>query len=295
MTDSKPRVELLVTDLDNTVWDWFDAWYKSFTALLVALHEQTGLPVEVLEKSIRPIHQARGTSEYSWLIEELSILDQFVPPGTDARAHFDGALYKQNSARKHSTHAYPEVLETMRAVKAAGVPIVAYTESLAFWTRWRIKQVMLDGLLDRLYTSPDHDNPKGVDLSEVRKLPTADYELQHTEHHHVPAGIVKPDPHILQLIVDEYEVDPARVAYVGDSLMKDVAMAQTVGAIDVYAEYGDSHLDTRYEQLQRVSHWPDVAVAKEQSTEPGVHPTPSYTLDRDFGQLLDFFEFGPKR
>jgi FMN phosphatase YigB (HAD superfamily) len=289
---SKPVVELFVTDLDNTVWDWFDAWYQSFTALLTGLHEATGIPVEALEREIRPIHQARFTSEYSWLVEELPSLQALVPPGGDVRVHFEDAIHRQNSARKHSTHAYPLVIDTLRKIREAGVPVVAYTESLAFWTRWRIKRLELDGLIDRLYSSPDHDAPVGVDVTSKRWLPTADYEFKFTKHHHVPGGIVKPDPHILEKIIEEYGVEPNRVAYVGDSLMKDVAMAQTVGALDVYAKYGDSHLDPRYAQLQRVSHWPDVAVQKEQSTTAGVHPIPTYTLDRDFGQLLEIFEFG---
>jgi FMN phosphatase YigB (HAD superfamily) len=288
----KPNVGLFVTDLDNTVWDWFDAWHESFVALLMGLHDATGISLKELEREIRPIHQARFTSEYSWLIEEMASLQLRVPPGGDVRVQFEDAIHRQNSARKHATRTYPNVVETLRTIRASGVPVVAYTESLAFWTRWRMKRLNLDGLIDRLYSSPDHDAPSGVDISAKRWLPTEDYEFKFTEHHHVPAGIVKPDPHILQQIIDEYGVDPSEVVYVGDSMMKDVAMAQTVGALDVYAKYGDSHLDPRYLQLQRVSHWPDVAVEREQSTAPGIHPTPSYVLDRDFSQLLDLFNFG---
>lgn len=289
---SKPEVDLLVVDLDNTLWDWFDVWFKSFSALLDALGETTGLSREELERNIRPIHQARFTSEYSWLVDELSILDQFVGKNQSTRERFDDAIHRQNSVRKHETKLYPTVMETLRKVRDAGVPIVAYTESLAYWTEWRIKTVGLDGVIDRLYSSPDHDEPLGSTVEQLRTLPPADYGLKHTEHHHVPPGVVKPDVNILHQIVNEYGVDRARVAYVGDSLMKDVAMAQAEGVIDVHAEYGDSHTDPRYAQLQRVSHWPDAAVTKEQSREPGAHPIATYTLDRDFGQLLEFFAFG---
>ena len=287
----KLQVSLLVIDLDNTVWDWFDAWYQSFTALLEGLHDATGIAIADLESEIRPIHQARFTSEYSWLVEEMVSLQALVPQGGDVRERFEDAIHRQNSARKRSTRAYPGVIETLRTVNAVGVPVVAYTESLEFWTRWRIKLLGLDGVIDRLYSSPDHDMPIGVDVDKKRWFPAENYQFTFTEHHHVPAGIVKPDPHILQQIIDEYGIDPSQVAYVDDSLMKDVAMAQTVGALDVYAQYGDSHLDPRYAQLQRVSHWLDTAVKKEQSNSPGVHPTPSYVLDKGFDQLLDFFDF----
>lgn len=290
----KPRVALLVTDLDNTVWDWFDAWFQSFSALVRGLHEATGLPIDELEKEIRLIHQSRFTSEYSWLVEEMGSLQALVPQGEDVRAIFDDAIHKQNSARKHSTRTYPGVVPTMQAIRGFGVPIVAYTESLAFWTRWRIQRLSLDGLIDRLYSSPDHDAPFGLDVAKKRWLPMQDYELKVTKHRHVPSGIIKPNPHILEKIISEYGLRPNEVAYVGDSLMKDVSMARAVGALDVYAKYGDSHLDPRYSQLQRVSHWPDNAVEREQSTVGDALPTPTYVLERGFDQLLEIFDFAPK-
>jgi phosphoglycolate phosphatase len=285
---AKRKASLLVIDLDNTVWDWFDAWYKSFTALLEGLEEATGLPRGDLETDIRPIHQARFTSEYSWLVEELEVLKKFVGEDQNLRGRFNDALHRQNSARKSATRLYPGVMETLKHVKSAGVPIVAYTESIAYWTEWRIRQLGLDGVIDRLYSSPDHDFPKGLSIEEMRMLPQEDYGLKITQHDHVPKGVLKPDPSILLEIVAAYNVPLSEVVYVGDSLMKDVAMAKAVGTVDVYAKYGDSHRDPRYAQLQRVSHWPDAAVAKEQMHE---HPEPSYVLDKDFGQVLDFFEF----
>lgn len=70
--DSQPR--LLVTDLDNTLWDWFAAWHASFSAMLDRLIETSGVPAEVLEPQIRAVHQARGTAEYSFLLDEVPAL-----------------------------------------------------------------------------------------------------------------------------------------------------------------------------------------------------------------------------
>ncbi len=290
-TGSKTKATLLVIDLDNTIWDWFDAWYKSFTALLDGLEDATRIPRGELEKHIRPIHQARSTSEYSWLIEELDILKPFVGAGSTLRETFDDAIHRQNSARKSSTRLYPKVLETLLRVKEAGVPIVAYTESISYWTEWRIRVLGLDGVIDRLYSSPDHDEPAGISPETMRTLPQENYGLKVTEHHHVPVGVVKPSQIVLGEIIEHYASPAREVVYVGDSLMKDIAMAQKAGVQDVYAQYGDSHKDQRYSQLQRVSHWPDIAVATEQSNLPGVLPIPNYVLEEGFDQILDLFEF----
>jgi len=282
-----PPVKLLVMDLDNTVWDWFQAWHASFTALLDGLSQATGIGRNELEKAIRPVHQARGTSEYSALLWELPILEPFLA-GRSPSVALNEVIHAQNSARFHQTELYPGVMTTLEYIRAIGVPIVAYTESLSYWTEWRIKRVGLDGVLDVLYSSPDHDFPTGMKSDSLRTLPDSEYGLRKTKHLHVPRGIIKPNPAILQKIVDEQGVEKEAVIYVGDSRMKDVAMAQAVGVMDVHARYGEAFNRDGYEQLRRVSHWPDADVELEVSTE---QPTPNYVLKSGFADLLDQFEF----
>lgn len=286
-----PIARLLVVDLDDTLWHWFDPWHKSFTALLVELEKKTGLSEDELAALIRPVHQMRGTSEYSWLLDELPELREFVPDGEDFASYYDPALHAQNRARKEATMLYPGVAETLEAVRRSGTKIVAYTESLEFWTRWRVHQTHLDGVLDELYSAPDHDSPRGIDPVSRRTQPSENYALEFTEHRHVPAGVTKPNSDILMQIVEDHEIEPAEAVYVGDSLMKDVAMAQSVGAIDVWARYGVMNKDPRYSLLQKVSHWPDATVAKEQDMAPGVHPEARHVLEESFSELLSFVSF----
>jgi hypothetical protein len=59
--------------------------------------------------------------------------------------------------------------------------------------------------------------------------------LEHTERRHTPEGHFKPDPAILSTIMEEFHITPTRTLYVGDSLMKDVSMAQRAGVHDVHA------------------------------------------------------------
>src|SRR4051812_26769829 len=52
----RPVAHLLVTDLDNTLWDWFDIWYESFSRLLDGVSRASGVPVPELEREIRTVH-----------------------------------------------------------------------------------------------------------------------------------------------------------------------------------------------------------------------------------------------
>ena len=286
----RPKVRLLVTDLDNTLWDWFQAWHASFSAMLAKLVELSGVPQDRLESEIRAVHQARATSEYSFLLNELPSL-QGGDGGPDALTKYDEAIHVLNAERKRCTRLYPGVLETLTAIRARGVHVVAYTESLAYSTEWRIKHTGLDGVIDVLYSAPDHDRPVGVDISEIRRRPPEEYGLKVTRHEQVERGILKPNENILRTILKRAACDPHAAVYVGDSLMKDVAMAQAVGVHDVYAAYGVSQSRPEYELLQRVSHWPEVDVEREKALMRRADVVPTRVLTTRFAELLDMFEF----
>jgi FMN phosphatase YigB (HAD superfamily) len=287
----RPVVSLLVTDLDNTLWDWFEIWHDSFSVLLEGVAERSGVARDVLESEAREIHQRRGTSEYSYLLKELPSL-LALHPRDDIPDVYQEEIHNFRSTRKRRTKLYPRVRETLSSVKAAGVAIVAYTESIAFYSAERIKALGLDGLIDVLYSSPDHDFPAGVSRESMRSKPSNQYGVRKTKHRHVPRGILKPDPQVLNQILAEMEVPPAHAAYVGDSLMKDVAMAQAAGALDVLAAYGASHNRDGYALLQRVSHWTAQDVEREREINRRPHTKPTYVLDSGFYELLDLFEFG---
>lgn len=284
------RVSLLVTDLDNTLYDWFDVWHASYEALLHALAHASRVPRSLLEREIRTVHQRRRTSEYTYLLDELPSL-RALHPGEKPSEIYAEALHRFRSSRKQRLHLYPTVMRTLLAVKRQGVPIIAYTESLSFHAASRLRALGLDGIVDYLYSPTDHDLPEGVSFEDLRTLPPDRYGLRRTQHRHTPLGHLKPDVAILKEIVDELGV-LEETAYVGDSLMKDVAMARNAGVIDVLAQYGAvQHLEN-YELLRRLSHWSDSDVEREKEimAQPAVEP--SYVLNESFGELLSLFTFG---
>ncbi len=282
-------IRLFITDLDNTLFDWFTAWHASFSALLSSLVELSGIPAETLETEIREVHQRRRTSEYSYLVQELPSL-QRKHPGKDQGVIYRPAIDAYRQAREVTLRLYPAVAETLAAIRAAGTTTIAYTESLAFYTSFRIRTLSLDPLIDFLYSPADHDFPAGVSPTDLRSRPADEYELKHTVHRHTPAGVLKPDPTVLSAIVDEFNVPPRAVVYLGDSL-KDVAMAQKVGVVDVHAAYGVVQHRPEYDLLRRVSHWTADDVERERASAGEPHVTPAFELRDSIAELLDYFVF----
>jgi len=85
-----------------------------------------------------------------------------------------------------------------------------------------------------------HPFPDGVSAEQKRRHPPEYYELKSTKHFCLPKVESKPNPKVLLDIIEATRANGKRVAYVGDSKVKDVGMAQQAGVINVWAAYGES-------------------------------------------------------
>jgi phosphoglycolate phosphatase len=288
----RAAVSVVVTDMDNTLFDWLEMWRTAFGAMLDRLIADSGVPRETLEEELSAVHRAHGTTEYAFAIQALPSL-RARHPGEDLAARYAGAIEAYRGARRATLRLYPGVLDTLTALRAAGTRVVAYTESRAFHASYRARALGLDGVLDALYSPPDHALPEGMSLAELRRYPPERYGLRHTAHRHTREGVWKPDAAVLlDLLRGDLGIEPAEAVYVGDSLTKDVAMAQAAGVVDVFARYGDVRARTGYELLRRVSHWtPAMLAGAERLAEADVRPT--HVLRTGFAELLDLVE--PRR
>jgi FMN phosphatase YigB (HAD superfamily) len=88
----------LITDLDNTLFDWVDVWLKSFRAMLNEIIRISDVSEKKLIPEIQAIHQKYGTSEYSFLIEEIPSL-QPILKGRKAADVFKTAIEAYRTQR----------------------------------------------------------------------------------------------------------------------------------------------------------------------------------------------------
>lgn len=112
----KQPISVVITDLDNTLFDWVDIWYQSFHSMLDRLAIDSGISVGQLEGEFKQIHQKYGTSEYAFSIEELPSLIA-KHPGEDLVKKYDGAIQQFRKARRKALHLYPTVQDTLETLK----------------------------------------------------------------------------------------------------------------------------------------------------------------------------------
>lgn len=285
----KRNISVVIMDLDNTLYDWVDIWYRSFKSFLNVLVEQSGLPQERLEQEIRKIFQKYGTSEYSFVIQEIPSLKE-LHPNEDLVTKYDDAIHAYRKARS-KIQLYPTVMETLHMLKERGCLTVVFTESQKYYTIMRMNQLKIEALIDFVFSPEDNVSPD-ISIPDVRQKYQDHYELKHAQYCPIRKGELKPDPKILLEIIGKVRAQQAQCIYIGDSLMKDIMMAQSAGVIDVFAKYGQAQNTSAYQLLRKVSHWTDEDVAREKAIlETAGSVTPSITLDSCFGQILDLFNF----
>lgn len=277
---------VLITDVDNTLLDWQNLWYQTFSAMMDTVLRISNIDAEILYAEASVIHQKYGTSEYSHLLEELPSLRALY--GDDILTVMAPAIDAFRNARRRVLELYPTVADTLVALKHRGVRIAAFTESKAFYTNYRFRKLGLDGLVDVLYSPQDHSVPQ--EMVAMRHYDADSYAFKHTVHHYTPEGEVKPNPAILLDIVGDLGASIDEVVYVGDNPLKDVFMAQQAGITDVHAAYGSSQHKPEYELLRKVTHWTPEMVERERSALKPGGVRPSYVLTENFAQILPLFE-----
>jgi phosphoglycolate phosphatase-like HAD superfamily hydrolase len=281
---TRPRV--LITDVDNTLLDWQELWYQTFSAMIERVLSISGVDSELLYAQCSAVHQKYGTSEYSQLLEELPCLRELY--GEGVLIEMAPAIDAFREARRRVLQLYPTVEETLKKLKACGVIIAAYTESKAFYTSYRFRKLGLDGIIEYLYSPEDHAISE--ETLNRRLYDSASYGLKHTVHRFTPNGEIKPNPEILLQIISDLGASPDEVVYVGDNILKDVAMAQEAGVTDVHALYGASQHKPEYELLRKVTHWTPEMVERERNALRRGGIVPSHVLDKTFAQILPIFE-----
>ncbi|MDH5858646.1 HAD family hydrolase [Lampropedia aestuarii] len=275
--------KLLITDVDNTLFDWQKLWYECFSAMSKTAIEISGIEANDFYSECSSIHQKYGTSEYAFVLNELPSFKRMY--GDRVLEAMQSSIDSFRKARSKNLRLYPGVEEALDRLRDAGVTIAAFTESQAFYTNYRFRKLGLDQKVDYLYSPVDHDLPREV--NSIRKYSPENYLLKNTEHRFIPYGEYKPNPHILLSIIEELEFNIEDTVYIGDNLLKDVFMAQQANVTDVYAAYGAAqHRAEEYDLLKKVTHWTPEMVEREQAAlKPGAIK-PTYTLSKNFSEIL---------
>jgi phosphoglycolate phosphatase len=185
---------------------------------------------------------------------------------------------------------YDHVADTLTRLNRGGVVIIGHTEALPVNAFYRLTLLEIATCFSRIYTvggkTIDHPFPE-----RLHSFPSPDLIriLSPSER--------KPNPAVLLDICRREGLSVDECLYVGDSPIRDVAMAKEAGVKAVWARYGTQYDRALWELIVSVTHWTSDDVqheAKLRETFRNVQP--DFTIDR-FDQLLPLclqsFQSGP--
>jgi FMN phosphatase YigB (HAD superfamily) len=277
----------VITDVDNTLYDWLNFYIPSFLAMVEEIHRISGVDVSSLKRSFRRVHQAHGTSEYAFAIQELDVL-QAIDAGLSPNERlekYDSAIHAFRSSRKRTLRLYPGVKETLQRLRDAGVMVVAHSDSMMSYTSRRLRQLGIDGLLTAVSAARDHGVPTSLDLGSVRRVPASMVESR-TVHLEFSPGIRKPDPATVTPVLVALSVPREEALYVGDSLSRDVLLARRAGIADVWARYGSRRDEALYRELLEITYWTETEVTEEERLRKEIGGSGVSNAIDSFSELL---------
>jgi phosphoglycolate phosphatase len=281
---SKIRVSVLITDLDNTLYDWVTFFSESFYDMVDVATGILGVSKEQLLDQLHLVHQSLHSSEHPYAILATEAVRNRFPnlSRREQAAALDEAFHAFNRTRKQTLRLYDGVESSLKTIHDSGALIIAHTEATVPNALFRLRQLGIECYFDHIYAS----TPQGFEPP----VTAVDNILGNTNViiHYLPIGERKPNPKVLEDISQELCFDHSEAVYVGDSISRDMGMAKAAGLWAAWAQYGTNFEKGHWERLVRITHWTkeDVERAKLASQLFG-SVQPDFTLTRSFDEILD--------
>jgi phosphoglycolate phosphatase-like HAD superfamily hydrolase len=282
-----PPISLLITDLDNTLYDWVSFFARAFNGMVDVATEILHVDRDQLLDDLKAVHVANRDSEQPFsLLETATVHRQLQALSRHERyLELQPAFRAFDELRARHLTLYPGVKETLARIAATGCSIVAHTEANIVNALVRLEKLDLLELIPVVYTVRVERNshPDAGREPIVKRL-----------GHRVrcrQTSARKPDVQVVEEICRDAQVSPTETLYVGDSIAADIGMAKAAGAWAAWARYGTEYDRQLWKDLVRVTHWTvdDVARAQQASELYG-SVRPDVVLE-GFSDLLAAFEF----
>jgi FMN phosphatase YigB (HAD superfamily) len=276
------QIDLAVFDLDNTLYDWYASFLPAFYSMVDVATSILTCDREVLLDELRAVHIKHHDVEHPYSLLETNTVQTIVRGHgiVEASRILDPAFYAFNKVRKDNLALFPDVRTTLDELRSRQIKLVAFTDSNYFATLRRVRQLDLVNVFERIFCRAKSE----ITVPFLGQPPEDDLTAITTE---LPANETKPDPAVLNDIAKAERTTPLSIAYIGDSISKDILMAKKAGCFAIWARYGVHRDPAMYERLVRISHWTDADILRERNfAQEASAITPDFTCENSIAELL---------
>jgi FMN phosphatase YigB (HAD superfamily) len=254
------NIKVLITDLDNTLYDWVSYFSSSFYAMVDDLTQFLNVDKETILSEFKKVHENYANTEQPFAILEIETLKRKYP-NLNRKELFDIVdpfLHSFNKKRNETLKLYEGVQKTLEELVENGVKIIGHTESTIPNALFRLNKLGIKKYFKHLYAlegkQSNHPDPN-------KQFPEIENEFVIT----VPSIDRKPNPKLIGDICLIENVKKTEVAYIGDSLTRDISMAKEAGVVAIWAKYGKDYDEAAWQKLVKITHWTEEDVSREAS------------------------------
>lgn len=307
---TKWRKSLLISDIDGTVVDMWDAWGQATRRAISRLAYTRNIAIEEVERILATTSKDKNISlidDLGYVIIESPLAGQIDKAraekvtkaiGLAPEAVDEFILSRWWHDRDRYSVLHKGVEPTLWAARENGARIVLYSDSprtLVLHRLW-VSGFHLD-LVDAIYCRND---PPGMKL---RGLPRPQAGSDEARYKELLNGrfvifthtVKKPSLECMQRILHDFDAEPSEVLMIGDHAV-DVASARLVPGVTAVWDVDGARVSTAtIDQYKRLNQWAHYGVGeaaiKARMDELGV--SADLILDRRFDQLSSFVNFIP--
>lgn len=240
-------IKLLISDLDDTLYDWTGFFVPAFYAMADEIARMTGIDEKKLLNEYMAAHQRLGSVEYPYATLELPSIKAYYnnAPAEELKAALRPAFNVFNSVRESHLHLLPGVEEMLRALTKMGVTLIAYTESSKENGFFRLMKLGIEPYFKHVYTLESQFKSAYAFGEKVRTVQTK-----------------KPDVAVIERICTGEGYDKNEVMYLGDNLTKDMYMAKMAGVTAVWMHRKRENEDYK-NKLLAITSWTAAEYARD--------------------------------
>lgn len=266
-------VPVLLTDLDNTLFNWIDYFAPCFRAMVHALAHATKLDEDEIYRQFQEVYSRLETAEYRRAIQELELYRREPPEVQERLVRAGFVAFSQ--ARKQRLQAYTTVPSTLHWLKRQGVIVIGVTNSWVVDAVGRLRSLGLSRYLDAL-VAWDGTQSEGGQPAIVPTRPAICRIVP------IPSQSRKPSPEGYRAAIACCDIGSRSSLWaIGDSVTNDLVPARELGATTILAKYGGNYDPSNFETILRITHW---GAERVRSTYDTTAITPDFVID-DFVQL----------
>jgi FMN phosphatase YigB (HAD superfamily) len=264
---------VLLTDLDNTLFNWIDYFGPCVRAMVHALAHATKLEENEIYRQFKQVYSRFETPEYRQAIQELDLCQS--QPSAEQQRLVRAGFVAFSRTRKLHLQAYKNVPSTLKWLKRQNVTIIGVTNSWVVDAVGRLRFLGLTKYLDGLVAWDgvvhDRGQPK-IGLASDQGHAVVP----------IPSQSRKPNADAYRAAIAHCGSRPdASLWVIGDSVTNDLLPAREIGATTVWAKYGRKYEQENFDTVVQVTPWaPERIVATYDTTMM----TPDFVID-DFAEL----------